>query len=156
MKASAKRNVQYAELAPVLCRLESALAIERQTLAGFLSNLADEFEMNHKDVAYQAIIVDHERAGRDTATSKSPKDFYRRLEKWVGPAWRGWIEETTLGPAQGPRQSGAKRASIRLRPDRPGIEGALAVTRSERIRCSSKVATDAPCDTQVLKPDSEN
>jgi hypothetical protein len=27
MKASAKRNVQYAELAPVLCPLESALAL---------------------------------------------------------------------------------------------------------------------------------
>jgi hypothetical protein len=138
---------QYAELVPVLRRLEPALRIEGQTLAGFLSAMADEFETNHQSIGYQASLVDPRRTAADMKASKNPEDYYRRLEKWVGPAWRAWIEETALGPAQGPRQSGAKRASIRLRPDRPGIEGALAVTRSERIRCPSKVATDAPCDT---------
>jgi hypothetical protein len=88
--------IQYAELAPVLRRLESPLAIERQTLAGFLSDLADQFEANHQDIGYQAILMDHRRADADMNASKSSKDYYRRLSKWVGPGWRDWVKQTSL------------------------------------------------------------
>jgi hypothetical protein len=57
-------------------------------LAGFLSDMVKEFEANHQSIGYQASLVDPRRTDADMKASKSPEDYYRRLEKWVGPAWR--------------------------------------------------------------------